>query len=178
VPAPRTAGPGEIFRAFLLVGATSFGGGVMAHLRTCLVVTHRWLDDEAFLELLAISQTLPGLKATHIAILAGDRLCGARGAIAAMLGLCLPGALAMYAVGAAYQAERDRPLVEAALRGVAPAAVGLILVTTLELGRKTLSRAADIVFVVMTVVAVNRLHLSVPIVLIGVGALAVAWYSR
>jgi chromate transporter len=173
-----TVGSRRIFLAFLQIGATSFGGGVVAQLRTSLVATHHWLDDDMFLELLAISQTLPGLKAANIAILAGDRLRGARGAAAALAGLCLPGALLMFAVGIAYQAERDRPLVDAALRGVAPAAVGMILATTLELGRKTLSRAADVVFVLVTVIAVNRLHLSMPVVLIGVGAAAVAWYSR
>ena len=45
--------------AFLMVGATSFGGGVVAYLRSSLVARHAWLDDKEFVELLAISQTLP-----------------------------------------------------------------------------------------------------------------------
>src|SRR5262245_17396673 len=57
---------GEIFRAFLLIGATSFGGGVVAYLRSSLVTKHGWVDDEKFVELLSISQTLPGLNATNM----------------------------------------------------------------------------------------------------------------
>src|SRR6516162_4243287 len=66
----------EIFGAFLMIGATSFGGGVVAYLRDSLVAKHRWLDDKTFVELLSISQTLPGLNATNMAVLVGDRLRG------------------------------------------------------------------------------------------------------
>ena len=173
----RDVSVGEIFLAFLLIGATSFGGGVVAYLRNSLVEKHHWFDDDGFLELLAITQALPGLKATNIAILAGDRLRGVPGAVAAITGICLPGALFMYTVGVMYRAERDRPLVEAALDGVAPAAVGLLLATTLDLGRRSLSRVADVVFVVLTVLCVNRLDMPVPVALLGVGALAVAWFA-
>ena len=173
----RRVGAGEIFLAFLLIGATSFGGGVMAYLRSSLVAKHRWVDDETFLELLTISQTLPGLKATNMAILVGDRLCGALGAIAAIAGVCLPGALLMFVVGLVYQAERERPLVEAALDGVAAAAVGLILATIFELGRKSFARVDDLAFILLTVACVNRLHVPVPRALVGVGALAAAWYG-
>ena len=112
-----------------------------------------------------------------MAILIGDRLSGAAGAIAAVAGMCLPGAVLMYTVGVVYQVGRERPLLQAALKGVTPAAVGLILATTLRLGRRSLSGIADFVFVLLTIFCVNRLHLSVPRTLFSVGALAIAWYG-
>jgi chromate transporter len=166
----------EIFTAFLLIGATSFGGGVVAYLRNSLVVKHNWVDDKTFVELLGISQTLPGLNATNMAVLVGERLLGAAGAISAICAICLPGAAIMYAVALAYHVHGDRLLVTAALKGVAAAAVGLILATTVQLGRKSLSHVYDLVFVVLTVIGVNRLHQSVPRVLIVVGALATLCY--
>ncbi len=166
----------EIFTTFLLIGATSFGGGVVAYLRSSLVGKHKWLDDKTFVELLAISQTLPGLNATNMAVLVGDRLRGIGGAIAAICGICLPGASLMYAVALMYHQHGDRPLVTAGLKGVAAAAVGLVLATTFQLGRRSLSHAYDVVFVVLTVIGVNQLHQSVPRVLIAVGALAILWY--
>ena len=48
----------------------------------------RWVDDATFVELLAISQTLPGLNATNMSILVGDRLRGTPGAMLAALGMC------------------------------------------------------------------------------------------
>lgn len=166
----------QIFLAFLTIGATSFGGGVVAHLRNAVVGKRQWVDDATFVEFLTISQTLPGLNTVNMAMLIGDRLAGAGGAVAALVGLSLPAASLMFAVGMMYQSERRRPLVEAALHGVAPAAVGLLLATTLKLARTSLSRAGDVVFVVVTVLAVNRLKLSVPYVLIALGLMATLWY--
>src|SRR5262245_10683094 len=144
----------EIFTTFLLIGATSFGGGVVAYLRSSLVVKHEWIDDQTFLELLAMSQTLPGLNATNMAVLVGDRLRGVPGALAALIGMCLPGACLMYAVAILYHEHGDRPLAVAGLKGVAAAAVGLIMATALQLGRKSLGHAADLVFVLLTVIGV------------------------
>jgi chromate transporter len=172
-----TATSSAIFRAFLVVGATSFGGGVVAHIRNSVVVKHAWVDDAAFVELLTISQTLPGLNAANMALLVGDRLSGARGAAAALAGICLPGALLMYLVGVMYEAERQRPLVTAALAGIAPAAAGLILATTFKLGRASIAKLDDLLFVALTVIGINRLHWSVPRVLIGVGVLAIVWHA-
>src|SRR5215469_7581878 len=80
----------QIFLDFLLIGATSFGGGVVAYLRNSLVTKRAWLDDKAFVELLSISQSLPGLNSTNMAVLVGDRLRGIPGALAAIVGMCLP----------------------------------------------------------------------------------------
>jgi chromate transporter len=174
--APRGASLGEIFGTFLLIGATSFGGGVVAYLRSSLVARHRWLDDEHFVELLSISQTLPGLNSTNMAVLVGDRLRGFSGAVAALVGICLPGALLMFAVGVAYGYHGGRPAVAAMLHGVAAAAVGLVLATTVEIGRKSLLHLSDLAFVALAVIGVDWLRVSVPWVLLGVGALAVLWH--
>jgi chromate transporter len=166
----------DIFVEFLLIGATSFGGGVVAYLRSGLVGKRRWVNDPEFVEMLAISQTLPGLNATNMAILVGDKLRGAMGAIAAIIGICLPGAMLMYITGMLYHEHGDRPLVTAALKGVAAAAVGLILATAMQLGKKSLSHNYDLIFIALTVIGVNRLHQSVPRVLIAVGIIAILWY--
>jgi chromate transporter len=174
--APASVSILQIFLEFLLIGATSFGGGVVAYLRNSLVVRRAWLDDRAFVELLAISQTLPGLNSTNMAILVGDRLRGAAGALAGIVGMCLPGGLLMYAVGMVYQAHGDHAIVSAALKGVAAAAVGLILSTTVQLAKRSLEGSADLVFVALTIIGVNRLHQSVLTVLLVVGLLAVLWH--
>lgn len=166
----------QIFMEFLTIGATSFGGGVVAYLRSGLVGKREWLHDKEFVEMLSISQTLPGLNATNMAILVGDKLRGIAGALAAIIGICLPGATIMYIAALVYHVHGDRPLAVAALKGVAAAAVGLILSTCVQLGKKSLSGNIDLLFVVLTVLGVNRLHQSVPRVLFVVGILAIVWY--
>jgi len=165
-----------IFLEFLLIGATSFGGGVVAYLRAGLVAKRKWVTDQEFVEYLAISQSLPGLNATNMAVLVGDSLRGVVGAIAALTAICLPGGALMFAAGIAYHEGGDNPMVTAMLKGVAAAAIGLILATTIQLGKKSLAHVYDLVFVGLTVYGVDRLHQSVPRVLIVVGIIAILWY--
>jgi chromate transporter len=166
----------EIFTGFLTIGATSIGGGLVAYLRRGLVAKRGWIDDPTFVQMLSISEALPGLNGTNIAILAGDRLRGARGAIAAILGICLPGALIMVAAAIAYRSQGDEPVVEAMLATIAAAAVGLSFSVTVQLGQNLLKRLSDFVFVGLTVLLVHGLHLSVLPALLAVGILAIWWY--
>src|SRR5215469_14183586 len=131
--APTRVTLAQIFTVFLTIGATSIGGGVVAYLRRGLVAKRGWLDDATFVQMLSISEALPGLNATNIAILAGDHLRGISGAIAAIAGICLPGALIMFLVGVAYAAHGDRPVTTAIMATVAAAAVGLVFSVTAQL---------------------------------------------
>ena len=166
---------GRIFLEFLIIGATSFGG-VVPYLRGSLVTKRHWVDDKEFVQMLSISQSLPGLNATNMAILVGDKLRGALGSIAAIIGICLPGGVLMYVVGMFYRIHGDHDFVTAALKGVAAAAVGLILFTVVGLSKKSLAGKFDFVFMALTVISVNRLHLSVPRTLVAVGLLAILFH--
>ena len=173
-PAPKAAvSLGSVFLVFLTIGATSFGGGVVAYLRGSLVRKHGWLSDTEFLELMSISNTLPGLNATNMSILVGNRLCGPMGAVLALLAMCLPSFLFMTLAGVLYGMHGDRPIVTAALKGTAAAAVGLIAATWYQLGRKSVRDFFDAFIIVLAVVAINQFKLSVPVVLLGAGALAI-----
>ncbi len=165
----------DIFLEFLIIGATSFGG-VVPYLRGSLVTKRHWIDDKEFVEMLSISQSLPGLNATNMAILVGDKLRGALGSIAAIIGICLPGAVLMFVVGIFYRIHGDHVWVTAALKGVAAAAVGLLLSTIVGLSKKSLAGKFDFVFMGLTVIAVNRLHLGVPRTLVAVGILAILFH--
>jgi chromate transporter len=173
---PAQVSLAEIFRAFLLIGATSFGGGVMAYLRSSLVDKRGWLDDSTFVQMLAMSQSLPGLNSTNMAVLAGDRLRGTMGAGAAMAGICLPGGIIMFVLGMLHGQHGHRPAAVAVLHGVAAAAVGLVAAVAVQIGRKVLTRIDDLAFVALAVIGVNVLRQSVLLVLIVVGALAIWWH--
>lgn len=165
----------RIFGEFLLIGAISFGGAV-PYLRGRLVEAAGWLDDKEFVEMLSISQSLPGLNATNLAILVGQKLHGASGAAVALLGMCLPGAIIMYVAGILYWEHGDHAASTAILKGVAAAAVGLVLYTAIQLGRRSLDTRVDLIFMALTVIAVDYYHLSVLWALLGVGLLAILWH--
>jgi chromate transporter len=166
---------GQIFLEFLIIGATSFGG-VVPYLRDSLVTRRQWLSDNEFVELLSISQSLPGLNATNMGILVGEKLGGALGATVAVIGICLPGGLLMFIVGIGYRAHGDIAWTTAALKGVAAASVGLILATVVQLSRRSLEQGFDYVFVALTVIAISHFHQSVLTTLVVVGLIAIYWH--
>ncbi len=166
----------QLFQVFFVMGATSIGGGVVGYLRSSLVVRQRWIDDATFVELLAISQTLPGLNATNMSILVGDRLRGTAGAVLAALGMCLPGAVLMTAAAFAYSVGGDDPVSKAFLHAIAAGAVGLIVVVMIQLGAKVLGSLADYVFVAATAILVAGFGVPVPFAMIGIGAIAIWWH--
>ena len=164
---------GAIFVAFLAIGATSFGGGVVAYLRNSLVRKNAWVSDAEFLEMMSLSNALPGLNATNMSILVGNRLRGAAGAALALIGMCFTSFVFMTIVGELYGAHGNHPLVIAALKGSAAAAVGLVAATWYQLGRKSMRDSFDALVIVAAVLAINQFKLTVPVVLIGLGAIAI-----
>lgn len=168
---------GRLFRVFALLGATSFGGGVVAYLRQALVVRQRWLDDETFLSGLELSQTLPGLNATNMSIYMGERLRGAAGAIVASLGMMLPGTIIVMALGLLYVGHGHLSDVKVVLGGVGAAAVGLTLATTLQIGKRQLAKPLDLTLIVVTFVVIGIYRVSLPIALLTIGPLSI-WLYR
>ncbi len=167
----------RIFSVFALIGVTSFGGGIVAYLRRALVEKERWLDDEEFMAALEISQTLPGLNSTNMSVIVGRKLRGPIGALVAVLGMILPGALIVMALGFAYVRFRHNPDVAIVLSGVAAAAVGLLLQVTLKIGWKQLVRPRDLIFVIVVFVLVGVFHISLLVTLVCVAPLAI-WMNR
>ncbi|MGH8012293.1 MAG: chromate transporter [Candidatus Binataceae bacterium] len=165
-----------IFKVFLLAGAISFGGGVLAYLREYLVRSNHWISDDEFLDALEISQTLPGLNSVNMSVIVGDRMRGAAGSVAAVIGLGLPGAVIIMSLGILWERQHHNPDITAILIGVATAAVGLLLAVTFQLGHKQFARMPDLIFIMATFVAVSLFHVSLLVVLLVIGSIAVFAY--
>jgi chromate transporter len=91
----------EVFRIFLRLGLTSFGGPVahLGYFRAEFVTRRRWLDEASFADIVALCQFLPGPASSQTGISIGVLRAGLPGALAAWLGFTLPSALAMIAFG-------------------------------------------------------------------------------
>src|SRR5271157_5735351 len=89
----------EVLTAALKLGLTSFGGPIahIGYFRREYVERRRWLDDEAFSDLVALCQLLPGPASSELGIAIGTRRAGYRGGLAAWIGFTLPSAFALTA---------------------------------------------------------------------------------
>jgi len=164
--APEKPSLWEIFFQFLVIGAVSFGGGIVAYEKILLTEKKRWLSDDEFMAALAISQTMPGLNAVNLAVLAGDRLRGSLGALSAAIGLLIPGCAFVMAVGLVYIQSQDHPMADQLLTGVAAAATGLLSAITYKIGKRQLSEIKPLIIVIATFVLMSIVSLSLPVVLL------------
>src|SRR5689334_20224502 len=115
----------------LRMGSVTFGGGlVMVPLMESEVVNnHHWLTHQEFADATALGQITPGpvlITATFV----GYRVAGTLGALVATISIFLPAFLMTIAAASSLRRFRDNAQVQAFLRGIAPAVVGL-----LEIGR-------------------------------------------
>jgi chromate transporter len=96
----RTQGGGsvfEVFRVFLKLGLTSFGGPVahLGYFRREFVVLRGWLDESAYADLVALCQFLPGPASSQTGFAIGLMRGGYLGGLAAWAGFTLPSAIAL-----------------------------------------------------------------------------------
>jgi chromate transporter len=134
------------------------------------------MDDDEFLDALEIGQTLPGLIAVNLSVIIGDRVRGAGGAVAAALGVLLPGSTIVMVAGILYMGNRQNLTVNHFLGGIAAAAVGLLTAVALQLGHKQLVHVRDFLLVIATFIAISLFHQSLLVVILVIGPVAVFLY--
>jgi chromate transporter len=96
--------PLEVLLIFLKLGMSCFGGPIahIGYFREEFVVRRRWLDEQAYVDLVALCQFLPGPASSQVGFSIGLLRAGYRGALAAWIGFTLPSAIALvlFAYGA------------------------------------------------------------------------------
>jgi chromate transporter len=94
----------EVLLAFLKLGVTSFGGPIahIGYFREEFVVRRRWLDEQAYADLVGLCQFLPGPASSQVGFSIGLMRAGYSGGLAAWAGFTLPSAIALvlFAYGA------------------------------------------------------------------------------
>ena len=118
----------QLFYTYLKIGTFTLGGGyaMLPLIQREVVDQKGWIDEEEFLNMIALAQAAPGLIAVNSAIFIGWRVGGWRGVAGAVLGAVLPSFLIILAIAMVFQDWKELPAVEAAFKGIRPAVVALI----------------------------------------------------
>ena len=178
----RPASTRDLFFTFNRLALQGFGG-VLAVAQRELVERKGWLTREEFVEMLALSQVLPGPNVVNLALMFGDRFFGLRGAAAAVGGMLVVPLFIVLGLTAAYGEFARVPFVSGALRGMGAVAAGLIIATAVKLmrtlGSSRLGVPLAAAFAALTFVAIALLRWPLVWVIAGLGASAIALaYAR
>jgi chromate transporter len=178
-PAPPSAPSvslGGLFFGFFEL-ALSSSGGALAPAHRILVDKRGWLTAREFTEILALSQVLPGPNIVNVAIYVGGRYHGAAGAATAFAGLLLAPLLVVVPLMVLYAQSGQNEWVRGAFRGVAAAAAGLMVATSLKVALPYRHSLRAVLLAGLAFAAVGLMHwplIGVVLVLAPCGIVA-AW---
>lgn len=127
----------ESFKTFFKIGLFTFGGGyaMIPMIEAEVVDKHKWLDKEEFLDIIAISQSCPGVLAINVSVFIGYKLKKIKGAVCSSLGTALPSFLIILAIAMFFHQFENNKVVSAIFRGIRPAVVALIAVPTFNMAK-------------------------------------------
>ena len=167
------------FLTFLKIGLFTIGGGyaMIPLIEREVVERRQWLKREEFLDLMSLSQALPGVFAVNFSIYIGHRLRGLRGSLALAAGVVLPSFVIILLVAMFFSAFADNRVVEAIFRGVRPAVVALIAVPCIKLGKSAHITWANAWFPIALALLIALLGIS-PVYIIIAVALGAFVYGK
>ena len=161
----------ELFLSFLKIGFTAFGGATMVPLVNAEMVSHGWMTLEEVGDIVAIAEMTPGPLGTNCATFAGMRVGGVFGAIIAVLGVLMPSLTIGVAAGFFLEKFKNSRYLEAALTGIRPASIGMVVSIIISMGVQNYVGWQPALIGVVAFIMLYKLKLSVPWIVITAAAL-------
>ena len=156
----------ELFLSFLKIGFTAFGGATMVPLVNAEMVSHGWMTLAEVGDIVAIAEMTPGPLGTNCATFAGMRVAGVFGAIVAVLGVLMPSFTIGIAAGFFLERFKKSRYLEAALTGIRPASIGMVVSIIISMGIQNYVGWQPAVIGVVSFVLLYKFKLSVPWIVI------------
>jgi chromate transporter len=161
----------DILALFSRIGVTSFGG-LSAWVYREVVVSRRWLTEDAFLSGLTLSQMIPVTNVVNLSVYIGQKLRGPVGSLAAVGALLLPPMVIIVFLTMLFRRYGDVSWVHDLLEGVAAGAVGMTLSIVLRAARNATAKNRWAPLVLLAVFAsVGVLRWPMIPAVVGLGAL-------
>jgi len=124
----------DLFFNFFQIGLFTIGGGyAMIPLITDRVVSRGWATHEQVIDWIVVGESLPGAFAVNIANFVGASQHGLIGAAVSVLGLITPSFIIILIIAKFLTRFMEYKCVAAVLKGVTPAAIGLILAAVVSI---------------------------------------------
>ena len=175
----------DLFVVFLKIGAFTFGGGwaMISIIEKEIVDKKRWVSKEEFLDLLAVSQSIPGILAVNMAVAVGDKMRGRKGALCAALGTILPSFFMILTIAIFLTPDmiKSNETLNNIFRGIRPAVVALIVAPVISSSRAAkISWKTIAIPIVVALLILSKLpYISNPIVFILLGGIGgYIWIRR
>ncbi len=168
----------DIFISFSKVGIFAYGGGpsMIPLVQEEVVDVHGWMTIEEFTDSLAMGYALPDPIATKMAAYIGYKVAHGPGLLVALFGTVFPSLIMMMVLGAFFWDYKDSPYVQATLKAVRPAVVGLLFVVVWEMFPKSVTSWHTGLIAVITFAAISLLNVHPAVAIVASAVVGIALY--
>lgn len=171
----KRLGPKELllmFWAFFKIGSFTLGGGfaMIPMMKVEMVDKQRWISEEEFLDIIAVTQSAPGAVAINSSIFIGYKLAGYMGSVIATLGTVLPSFLIILFISRLYMDIKSNIYIKKAFKGIYPAVVVMIFAAAFNLRKAAFKTTIGIITAAVAAVALLIFDLH-PVIVIAVSGL-------
>ena len=137
----------QLFVSYLKIGFFGFGGGyaMLSLIHSEVVVSHQWLTNSEFSDIVAISQMTPGPIAINSATYIGYEVAGFWGSVVATVAVSLPALTLMLLITIFFLRLRNNRYVKGVVAGMRPVVIGMIASAALLLIFPTSSDGASFI---------------------------------
>jgi chromate transporter len=161
-----------VFLSFLKVGLFGYGGGpsMVPLVQEEVVDIHHWLTNSEFTDVLAMGNSLPGPIVIKLAVFIGFKEAGGLGALAAVLGVSLPGIVGILALGLLFLKYKDHPRVQGLFYGIRPVIIAMLAALVYSLFSKSVTdwRTGVIMIAAFALMVVFNVHPIFMIIISGI----------
>lgn len=160
---------------FFVIGLFTIGGGyaMIPLMRETFVDTRKYLKEDEFLEMLAISQITPGPIAINMATYIGYREGGILGSAFATLGVVLPSFIVILLISIYFANLTQIPQVQRFFIGILTGVVGEIIYITFDIFKKAQKTIFYLAILLLSLIELFVLKINpIYVILIG-GALGI-----
>ncbi|QMS89844.1 chromate transporter [Nostoc edaphicum CCNP1411] len=172
----------ELAAVFLRLGAIAFGGPAahIAMMDNEVVNRRQWMSREKLLDLLGITNLIPGPNSTELAIHIGYERAGWRGLVVAGSCFILPAMLIVWALAAIYARYQTVPQVEWLLYGIKPVIIAIVIQAVWNLGKKAAKDMPTIIAGVAAIIGyLAGLNEILVLILLGIAVMLLKnWQAR
>jgi chromate transporter len=156
-----------LYRTFFWVGMFSFGGGLSGWLHREIVDIRGWMTDEQFFSGYSLTHVLPGVNSSNLSVYIGQHLRGTAGAVVALLALLTGPFFVVIGAAFVYRYLLQVPGFQAAVAGIAAAAIGMLVRLGFIAARKATTGVVPVLIMLAILIAVGFLRWPlVPVVLV------------
>jgi chromate transporter len=168
----------DLFISFSKVGIFAYGGGpsMIPLVQAEVVDVHGWMTIEEFTDALALGYVLPGPIATKMAAYIGYKIAHVPGLLAALFGTVFPSLLMMMTLAVFFWNYKESPYVQATLKAVRPAVVGLLFVVAWEMFPKSVTSWHTGLIAAAAFAAITLLNVHPALAIVASAVAGVAFY--